>query len=280
MQFTIAHSTEYTYSESIYLQPQQIRLMPRSDPHQTLKSFQISIDPAPTGMTQMLDAESQPMIAAWFVGSTDKLTISTQAMVETHLKNPFSYHISIEDDQLPMTFTEPLQTLFLPAMQRQQIANADPIVEFAEQMKERAEGRLLAFLHLLNTYLSNEFEVIRRDHGQPLTPAMTWMCRSGACRDLSVLFMDVCRCVGIPSRFVSGYQATDDDNPADLHAWVEVYIPGGGWRGYDPTAGLAVAEHHVALASSVYPECAAPVTGKYHGQAESSIQANIQIAAC
>lgn len=91
--------------------------------------------------------------------------------------------------------------------------------------------------------------------------------------------MDACRAVGLGARFVSGYQEGDPEQERrDLHAWAEVYLPGGGWRGYDPTHGLAVADRHVALAAGMRPALAAPITGTFRGTGASSrMQTDIKI---
>jgi transglutaminase-like putative cysteine protease len=74
--------------------------------------------------------------------------------------------------------------------------------------------------------------------------------------------MEVCRAIGIAARFVSGYQEGDSiQQSRDLHAWVEVYLPGAGWRGYDPTLGLIVSDRHIPLAASAIPRYAAAVQG-------------------
>ena len=108
---------------------------------------------------------------------------------------------------------------------------------------------------------------------------MTGKC--GACRDVSVLFNDACRSLGLPARFVSGYFEGDPDNPEnDLHAWSEVYLPGAGWRGFDPTHGLAVAARHVALIAGIEPDQAAPLTGSFRGtEATSEIEFDVKIRA-
>jgi transglutaminase-like putative cysteine protease len=83
---------------------------------------------------------------------------------------------------------------------------------------------------------------------------------------MAVLFMEVCRLSGIPARFVSGYLESDPEpDGQELHAWAEVFIPGAGWRSYDPTLGLAVQDRHVALAASAQPFLTAPVIGAYRG---------------
>ena len=110
-----------------------------------------------------------------------------------------------------------------------------------------------------------------RDHGAPLPPSITFQKKRGACRDLVLLFMAVCRRFGLASRFVSGYQEGDPDmEQRHLHAWAEVYIPGGGWRGYDPSHGLVVADRHIALAASYAPEGTAPVKGSFRGTGVSA----------
>ena len=90
--------------------------------------------------------------------------------------------------------------------------------------------------------------------------------KQGACRDLTVLFMACCRSVGLASRFVSGYGPGEKNEHPYLHAWPEVYLPGGGWRGYDPTQGLAVGDGYVALAAGPHPELAAPDIRSYSGE--------------
>jgi transglutaminase-like putative cysteine protease len=96
---------------------------------------------------------------------------------------------------------------------------------------------------------------------------------------LTVLFSEVCRAVGLASRFVSGYYALpDDDGQRHLHAWSEVYVPGAGWRGFDPGLGLAVSDHHVAVAAGSLPWAAAPIVGSFRGNdAISSLDTELEI---
>jgi transglutaminase-like putative cysteine protease len=102
--------------------------------------------------------------------------------------------------------------------------------------------------------------------------------KSGSCRDFAVLFMAACQAVGLAARFVSGYQEGDEAQEArELHAWPEVYIPGGGWRGFDPTHGLAVCDRHVPLAAAAHPANAAPVSGKLKPGCLATTQLNYQI---
>ena len=94
-------------------------------------------------------------------------------------------------------------------------------------------------MYNLNSFIYQNFEKIIRETGNPWTPVKTIKENKGSCRDLSVLFMECCRSVGLPSRFTSGYNEIDiKTKQRQLHAWAEVFIPGGGWLGYDPTLDL------------------------------------------
>ncbi|NEO26236.1 MAG: transglutaminase family protein, partial [Kamptonema sp. SIO4C4] len=122
----------------------------------------------------------------------------------------------------------------------------------------------VAFLNELNQRIYHQCNYITRETGAPQSAGQTWQQKEGSCRDLAVLFMDICRVMGLASRFVSGYQEGDPDMAEwDLHAWVEVYLPGAGWRGYDPSQGLIVCDRHIALVASAKPRYTTPIVGDY-----------------
>lgn len=103
---------------------------------------------------------------------------------------------------------------------------------------------------------------------RPLRPEEKLKRGEGACRDIAELFVEICRSAGLAMRFVSGYASDDPKNKRYMHAWAEVYLPGPGWRGYDPSAGEAVTDRHVAVAAGLNYENAAPVIGTYSGEAD------------
>jgi transglutaminase-like putative cysteine protease len=118
----------------------------------------------------------------------------------------------------------------------------------------------------LNQRIYDLVKVVIREDGEAYAPDETLRRREGACRDLAWLFVACCREAGLAARFVSGYQAGDPDTKDRyLHAWAEVYLPGGGWSGFDPTLGLAVADQHVVIAAAATPAGAAPVCGSFRG---------------
>lgn len=280
MHFRIVHTTEYRFTPSVFLEPHQMRFQPRSDGAQQLRHFELTIEPEPSVVSHTLDPEGNVVAWAWFRDIHDRLLITATSEVETLRDNPFDYLLASKHDRLPTTYppTE-AAALALARLRQRQGDGADAVLALAERVSRARQGDLVTFLGSLNQTIYEQLEVIRRDEGDPWAPAATLEMRRGACRDLALLYVDACRAMGLAARFVSGYQEGDANQDArDLHAWAEVYVPGAGWRGYDPTLGLAVADRHVAVAASTDPLLTAPVTGTYRGAAEAEeIHTSIQI---
>ncbi|HEY9658366.1 MAG TPA: transglutaminase family protein, partial [Allocoleopsis sp.] len=139
----------------------------------------------------------------------------------------------------------------------------DPVAtQLAQQICADTYHSVVSFLSTLNQRIYTECSYQFRENGDALPAGITWTTRSGSCRDYAMLMIEACRAVGLAARFVSGYQEGDpDQDDRHLHAWVEVYLPGAGWRGYDPTHGLAVADTHIALVACPTYKGTAPVEG-------------------
>lgn len=274
----ITHTTTYAFSRPVFLEPHTLRLRPRSDASQHLIRFELQVEPRPAGVSEGLDLEGNSVAHAWFEGLTDSLRVETRCEVETCRANPFDFIVSDPSaDRLPVEYAAEL----LPslALYRSREGSDDGVAGFAGSIADEVGGRSLPFLAALTRRILERCEVTIREEGEPQTPGVTLEGRRGACRDLAVLFVDACRALGFGARFVSGYQEGGaDQERRELHAWAEVYLPGGGWRGYDPTLGLAVADRHVAVAAGVRPALAAPIAGSFRGSGVSSrIHADIRI---
>jgi transglutaminase-like putative cysteine protease len=288
MLFNIEHVTNYRFSRPVFLEPHQFRFQPRNDPAQRLLRFDLAIEPAPAGTTQSLDADGNLVTMAWFNDLHTEMSIRATSEVETLRENPFDYLLTPENRRLPIGYQPWEQVQLAAACRRANVpTTCDPVRELAEKLRDAAGNELVSFLTRLSTTIYDRFQRVRRDSGPAWPAATTMEQRQGACRDLAVLFMDACRSLGIAARFVSGYQegfgtpGALGDNERDLHAWAEVYLPGAGWRGYDPTHGLAVADHHVAIAAAPDPANAAPVTATYRGDnvsAELHAEVSIEVA--
>lgn len=270
MRFEIAHTIRYTYSGPVFLEPQTIRLRPRSDATQKLIQHTLKLDPEPSGAVENIGFEGNNSTSVWFCGKHSHFTLTATSSVETLRQNAFDYIITDAGAaRIPAVYTNH----FPPSLQlyREPRERSESLEHFAQEIRESSDGETLPFLAQLTARLYEEFEFMHREEGKPFEPEETLKRKRGACRDLSVLFNEICRTVGLATRFVSGYQSGDPDmDDRELHAWSEVFLPGAGWRGYDPTLGLAVTDHHVALVAGLNPEHAAPTNGAFRGTGVTS----------
>jgi transglutaminase-like putative cysteine protease len=277
MRISITHSTTYTYAKPVLLAPHVIRLRPRCDGALWLTHFDIRIEPQPSVLSQCFDLEGNTVSHAWFDGKTDRLHVTSRSEVETLRTNASDYLLDPQASRLPPRYSAGLEGLLAPYRLR---AESDGQVDqFAQEIADEAGGNTLYFLDGLSRRLYETCSRIIRETGKPQEPAFTLQQRQGSCRDLTVLFIDACRAVGIAARFVSGYRRYGRD-PAKryMHAWPEVFLPGGGWRGYDPTQSALVTDLHVAVAASHEPGGAAPIQGAYFGESvPSKMEAWLQI---
>ena len=271
------HSTVYRYDAPISLAPHAFRLRPRVDGAQRLLSYDLRIHPAPVGSTECLDQDGNVVVQAWFSGSTQELQVLNSFEVETLRENPFDFLLTDGCEfGLPFTYPEPVRPALTPYADATGLSGE--IREFADSAAREAGFRSIPFLAAVTGKLFETCRQVVRDDGPPLPPEVTLQCREGSCRDLAVLFCHVCRAVGIAVRFVSGYErAAAQDEHSYMHAWAEVYLPGAGWRGYDPSRGLAVSTSHVAVAAGRISELAAPISGTFHGTAASSMEAHLEL---
>lgn len=268
MRFHTSHITRFRYTAPVYLEPHVIRLRPRSDSWQRLVRYRMAIEPEPSLLSDVLDSEGNSVAHAWFSELTDSLAICTEFEVETLRVNPFDFLLLGEGSmRVPVEYPPEFATSLAGALARSE-PSARAVDEFANRVADQSGRRTTEFLTLLTEEIHSRHRVVVREHGDPLPPSETLATQQVACRDLAVLFADCCRSVGIAARFVSGYTASESGaDEHHMHAWAEVYLPGGGWRGYDPSLGLAVADRHIAVAAAGAASRAAPTAGSFRGDA-------------
>lgn len=280
MTYTIEHVTRYEYTSAVFLEPHTVRLSPRPDGALEVLACERAVSPQPTAQTQALDHNGNIVERYWFSGTSDHLVIRRTLKLRTLRDNPFDYIPGTETEQLPPAYPAPVARTLAPYMER---SPSDELQEFLagltgpsvyERVRSARESgirtehelRCSEFVSLLNQSIAARFRTVVREEGEAWPADHTLRQTEATCRDLTVLFCAACRELGIASRFVSGYQAGDPEQDSrDLHAWAEIYTIDGGWRGFDPTLGLAVADEHVALASAAEPSGAAPVEGSFRG---------------
>lgn len=263
--YRITHHTHYRYDQAVQLSAHTLRLCPRSDGSQWLQSFQLSCSPTPEQQTNFLDANGNTCMAIAFTQPLTALSLRSVSEVSTARTNPFDYLSEPWAVELPIDYPLSVAAQLSPYL-REPLASgataAPTVTHLAQALSAEVSGNVGYFLTRLAQYIPTLCDYQPRLHGAAYPPSVTLEKKSGTCRDFAVLFVAVCRAVGLAARFVSGYQEGDlGTTKHELHAWAEVYVPGGGWRGFDPTLGLAVADKHVAIAAAPSPLQATPISG-------------------
>lgn len=261
--YRIQHRTDYQFNQPVYLRPHCLQLRPRSDGWQRLLDYGVTVDPLPAGTAEVIGLDGNGIQKIWFTYPTDHLAIAVVSVVETLMANPFNYLLEPWALKLPFDYPQSLAQQLKPYLTPYE-GRLDPVaLALGQDIAHDGDRQPTLFLQQLNQHIYENLTYTVRETGEPWEAGVTWRAKQGSCRDSTVLFMEVCRAMGIAARFVSGYEI-GDPNTSDwqLHAWAEVYLPGAGWRGYDPTHGLAVGDRHIALAASAIPAYCAPVIGE------------------
>ena len=277
MLFEIIHRTRYHYSQPVFLEPFIVRLRPRSDAGQTLRSYSIKVTPEPGGITHCTELYGNNAETIWFNGLHDNLLIEVHTRVETHRGNPFDFFVTDASAlNLPLVYEPHISGALGHYLLRE--GDHPHLASFAQEMMQEAKHQTIPFLTELAEQIYQRYEYMLREEGAAWTSEETMRQGKGSCRDFAMLFIDICRSVGIAARFVSGYCLGDDAaNSGDMHAWAEVYLPGAGWRGFDPSRGLSVNDDYITVAAGQMPQDAAPTFGHFRGDATATMDANISL---
>ena len=268
------HVTHYRYDRPVQLGPQVIRLRPAPHTRGQVVSYSLRVEPAHFINWQQ-DPFSNYQARLVFPEKTREFKVTVDLVVEMAVYNPFDFFLEPGAEHYPFT---------LPAQLREELAPYLLVTAQGNAFKDYLNSRVLKtskqtlrtidFLVQLNQQVQRDIRYLIRLEPGVQTPQETLVLRSGSCRDSAWLLVQLLRHCGLAARFVSGYliQLVPDvkslDGPAgtevdftDLHAWCEVYLPGAGWIGLDPTSGLLAGEGHIPLACTPMPSSAAPIEG-------------------
>lgn len=263
MLIRVKHQTIYSYNHDVTFGPTVIRCIPRPDQQVVIRSFSMQIDPSPSLISPCLDPCGNSIITAHFVQTAPSLSITVEFEAETMRTNPFDFVITWPAAlHLPCNYAPELKQLLTASLQPQGYIACEALREMVDMILDQSGNRTLEFLSCFCTHLSKVISYELRELGGPRSVMETLALGKGSCRDSVIVFIEGCRLVGLAARFVSGYSYSAVDQH-HLHAWAEVYLPGGGWRGYDPGCGLAVADQHIACAAAPRAEMVAPIDGSF-----------------
>ena len=265
------HRTEYRYDRQISLGPQWIRLRPAPHCRTPIATYSLQVTPADHFINWQQDPYGNFLARCVFPKSTDVLRVEVDLVAELTVINPFDFFLEASAEKFPFRYEDWLARELQPFLER---LDAGPDFDELCRSISRAPTPTADFLVALNQRLHQEIGYVIRLEPGVQTPAETLGTRSGSCRDTAWLLVQVLRHLGLAARFASGYliQLAPDEKPlegpagpaadfTDLHAWAEVFLPGAGWVGLDPTSGLLTGEGHLPLACTPDPSSAAPITG-------------------
>ncbi len=275
--YRIVHETEYTYSSEVFHEPHIFRFKPKNNPHYFLEEFSINVFPEPIGISEQLDAENNIVHFCWLEGKGKILLIKAESVIQVKEFNPFNFIIYPSHySTIPFTYDDHLSGMLSAALRKPNLSQ--PLVNYAQEIKRSLSNTTIDFIIQLTRKISNDFKLESRKHGRPLDPEVTFEFGKGSCRDLAWLQIQLFRYFGIASRFASGYfYILSDDPEYELHAWVEVFIPGAGWIGMDPSHGIVCDSSHLPIASGVSIDNIMTVTGSVRGDASSTLKTKLNI---
>ncbi|KAB0641386.1 DUF2126 domain-containing protein [Burkholderia latens] len=268
------HTTRYRYDRPVNLGPQIVRLRPAPHCRTPIVAYSMTVEPAQHFINWQQDPFSNYLARLVFPERTKHFAITIDLIAEMSVYNPFDFFLEASAEQYPFSYDDALKTELAPYLACDPQTSAAPLFRAYLDGVDRTPAGTVNFLVALNQQLQRDISYLVRMEPGVQTPEQTLELASGSCRDSAWLLVQLCRHLGIAARFVSGYliQLTPDvkalDGPSgtsvdftDLHAWCEVYLPGAGWIGFDPTSGLLAGEGHIPLACTPQPTSAAPVEG-------------------
>jgi transglutaminase-like putative cysteine protease len=277
MKFKIIHKTEYKFDSEVFLEPHYLRFKPRETPYATIEDFSMSVVSKPMGLKRLQDEENNTVDFYWFDGMTKKLSITTKSILETKPFNPFDFIIHPQAyNKLPFKYDEVQKKLLFTALEPQCISKK--LQKYGDSVLKKSNFNTVSYLIALTSQIYDDFIAEYRKAGSPLLPEETFLLKKGSCRDLTWMQINILRSQGIAARFVSGYYYYEMDKPKfELHAWVEVFLPGAGWIGLDPSHGILTGNTHFPIASSAYYENTMPVSGGIRGSSKSKLITQLSI---
>lgn len=265
----VEHRLSYQYSTNVQLNPHYFYLTPNLTPYQSLKSFELRVLPQADRLIRNIDQEGNIQHICFVNAETDSFEVHTKFVLETAPFNTYDFiFFPYESAKMPFSYPPKLAQYTDIFFQLNPIS--PEVKALGDRLAEAADFSTLDFLTSVTSYISRNFRYISRERGEAMPAEETLRLGAGSCRDFSVLMMALCKSQGMVARFVSGYLYGSHRHAHDLHAWVEVFLPGGGWRGFDPTEGQTVNLNYITLANSLEPTGISPVRGSFRGAQEVS----------
>lgn len=262
----VNHRTTYRYPREIIVDPQVIRLRPAINSRTPVTDYSLAIRPHDHYLNWQLDPLGNALARIVIPEKTAELDVHVRFVAELEPTNPFDFFLENEATVFPFEYHASLRRELSPYFSH---VDLSPLTtDFVNQV-DMTKRSTIDFIRRLNEKIHTAIRYRKRLEPGVQSCDQTLMLRAGSCRDMSWLLVRILRSVGLATRFVSGYliqlisPPDVSEDSVELHAWVEVYLPGAGWIGLDPTSGLFAAESHIPLAWATTPQRATPISGRH-----------------
>ena len=277
--YKILHRTYYNFSGPVRLEPHALRLRPREGHELRIESSSLKITPAAT-LRWHRDAEDNSVAIATFDSTASQLLIESNVIIQQYNESPLDFLVADYATNYPFAYRPDDWVLLSPYMNVAEDPAHGLLAEWVANVWRPGERiQTYALLQRLCTRIHQTLAYQLREEPGVQAPAETLSRGSGSCRDSATLFMEAARLLGLAARFVSGYLCVPPStaNFGATHAWAEVFLPGAGWKGFDPTLGDIAGSSHIAVAVARLPESVPPVAGSFVGPPGANLDVGVWV---
>lgn len=273
----ITHVTEYAYSESVRFGTHRALMRPREGYDLHIIAGRLIISPHAT-VRWLRDLNANSVAIITFNEPSQNLRIFSEVDVDLFDDELIQCHVDAEAKSFPFEYPASEQLGLVPFRLPSYPLDEFPLKHWLLELYQ--PGQLvdtLGLLQRLNTRIYEAFQYRHRDDPGVQSPAETIAMGSGSCRDYAVLMMEAARHWGMAAQFVTGYIQMADGQHGATHAWTEIYLPGVGWQGYDPTNNKLAGDEHISVAVAPHPAQASPLSGSWTGPAGAFVSMNVSV---
>jgi transglutaminase-like putative cysteine protease len=279
MNLRIRHRSTYRYKKVVSLGTHYLRMRPREGHGLHLEKCRIEISPPGHRIRWQRDVYENNIGIVEFTEPARELVIDCEFVVQACDENPFNFLISPEATEFPFRYDPELYRELFPLVRILYSRDEKRVRDWlGRYWRPGMRVGTLELLQRINSGIYQDFKYCRRLEKGVQTPAETLEKMSGSCRDFAALFIEACRCLDLSARFVSGYfYHVEIEGRMSMHAWAEVFLPGAGWIGFDPSWGILAASQHVPVSVSRHPENSTPISGVYIGYARAFLDCDVEL---
>lgn len=275
----ILHRTYYNYSSLVRLDPHALRLRPKEGHELRIESSSLKISPD-ASLNWHRDVEDNSVAIATFDSPTRQLSIDSEIIIQQFNQAPLDFIVADYAINYPFEYGPEDRVVLSPYLLISESAISQQLFDWIKTIwTPSARIQTYSLLYQLCLHMNQTLSYKIREEQGVQSARQTILSGSGSCRDYANLFIEISRHLGLAARFVSGYLKTPPsaDDLGATHAWAEVYLPGAGWKGFDPTSGEIAGSNHIPVAVARLAESVPPVAGAFIGPARATLDVGVWV---